>query len=66
MIQDWTDSPGGGTYQVDSDCTGAEFDSNGMKTEDIIVLEGGSEIFVISTLPGRIVTAISKKVESEE
>jgi hypothetical protein len=55
-----------GTYQVDSDCTGALFDQNAMKTSDIVVLEGGNEFFLISTLTGRIITAVNRKLEREE
>lgn len=63
VIQDWTDVPPGGTYTVDSDCTGSVFDASGTKTEDLVVIDGGNEVFLISTLPGRIITTIDKKLE---
>jgi hypothetical protein len=66
VIQDWTDVPPGGTYTVDSDCTGSVFDVNGTKTEDLVVIDGGNEVFLISTLPGRIITTIDKKLEARD
>jgi hypothetical protein len=66
VIQDWTDTTGGGTYQIDPDCTGAEFDATGAKTEDIVVLDGGEQIVAISTLSGRIITAVIRKIERDE
>jgi hypothetical protein len=66
VISDWTDVPPTGSYTVDSDCTGSIFDENGNKTQNIVVVARGNEFLLISTLSGRIVTAIGKKVDAKE
>jgi hypothetical protein len=66
VISDWTDVPPTGSYTVDSDCPGSIFDENGNKTQNIVVVAGGDEFLLISTLPGRIVTAVGKKVDAKE
>jgi hypothetical protein len=66
-IQDWTNvPPSGGTYTVDSDCTGSFFDASGTKTQNFIVLDGGKGFFLISTEAGRTVTAEGKRLEVED
>lgn len=65
-IQDWTDVPGGGRYTVDSDCTGSIFDASGRHTQNFIVVDGGKGFFLISTVPGRIVTAEGKRLDLED
>jgi hypothetical protein len=62
-IQDWTDFPALGHYTIDSDCTGSIFDGTGTHTQNFIVVDGGNGFFLISTLPGRIVTAEGKRIQ---
>jgi hypothetical protein len=66
QIQDWTDVLPGGSYTIDSDCTGSIFDANGTKTNNFVVLDGGKGFFLISTLPGTIVTSEGKRLELED
>jgi hypothetical protein len=67
VIEDWTDlPPGGGGYTVDSDCTGSIFADDGTKTDNIVVLDGGNEWFLISTLSGRIITEVGRKIDGRE
>jgi hypothetical protein len=65
-IQDWTDVLPGGSYTVDSDCTGSIFDASGTKTNNFVILDGGKGFFLISTLPGTIVTAEGRRLEDED
>ena len=65
-FQDWTDALQRGNYTVDSDCTGSIFDASGTKTNNFVVLDGGKGYFLISTLPGRIVTAEGRRLEAAD
>jgi hypothetical protein len=65
QIQDWTDVFPGGSYTVDADCTGSIFDASGTKTNNFVVLDGGKGFFLISTLPGTIVTSEGNRLELE-
>jgi hypothetical protein len=63
-IEDWTDQPSpNGSYTVDSDCTGSFFDTNGTKSENIVVLDGGKRLFVLSVAPETIVTEEGIRLE---
>jgi hypothetical protein len=66
-IEDWTDQPSpNGTYTVDSDCTGSFFDTNGTKSENIVVFDGGKRLFVFSVAPNTIVTEEGIRLEEKE
>jgi hypothetical protein len=66
-IEDWTDQPSpNGTYTVDSDCTGSFFDTNGTKSENIVVFDGGKRLFVFSVAPDTIVTEEGVRLEEEK
>jgi hypothetical protein len=62
-IRDWTNSPMNGSYTVDPDCTGAFFDADGTKSEDIVVFDGGKRFFVLSVAPDTIVTEEGVRLE---
>lgn len=54
-------SPATGTYTVNPDCTGS-VDFGGGVTFDFVVVDGGNEIYTISTRSDlRVVTFVSKK-----
>jgi hypothetical protein len=65
-IRDWTDSPLNGSYTVDPDCTGALFDADGTKSEDIVVLDGGKRFFLLSVVPETITTEEATRLEVED
>lgn len=61
---DVTRNPTTGTYTVDRDCTGTLIVnlSNGFViNNDIVIVDGGKEIFLIQTNPGTIVTGVMKR-----
>ena len=64
-IRDWTNSPMNGSYTVDLDCTGAFFDADGTKSEDIVVFDGGKRFFVLSVAPDTIVTEEGVRLEEK-
>jgi hypothetical protein len=55
-IRDWTDSPPSGSYTIDADCTGSFFDANGVKTNNVVVLDGGKRFFLLGVTPDTITT----------
>jgi|ERR1022692_614126 hypothetical protein len=65
-IRDWANFPMNGSYTVHSDCTGAFFDANGTKSEDLVVFDGGKRFFVLSVAPGTIVTEEGIRLEEEK
>ena len=66
-IEDWTDFPSpNGSYTVDPDCTGSFFDTNGTKSENIVVLDGGKRFLLLSVAPETIVTEEGIKLEEEK
>jgi hypothetical protein len=64
-IRGWTNSPSG-TYRVHADCTGAFFDADGTRTNNLVVLDGGKRFFLLSVFPGTIVTAEAERLEVED
>jgi hypothetical protein len=64
--RDWTDSPPNGSYTVDPDCTGSFFDSDGTKSNNLVVLDGGKEFFLLSVAPETITTEDGKRLELED
>ena len=65
-IQDWTDFPANGyTYTVDPDCTGSLL-TNGTKTNNLVVFDGGKRFFVMSALPDTITTEEGIRLEQEK
>ena len=56
-IRPWTNFPApNGTYTVHQDCTGAFFDPNGTRANNLVVLDGGKRFFLLSVLPDTITT----------
>jgi hypothetical protein len=65
-IEDWTDSPPSGSYTVDPDCTGSFFDTNGTKSENIVVLDGGKRFLLLSVAPETITTEEGIRLEVKD
>jgi hypothetical protein len=65
-IRDWTDLPPTGSYTVDPDCTGAFFDADGTKTNNLVVLDGGKGFFLLSVAPETITTEEGTRLEVED
>jgi hypothetical protein len=55
-IADWTNFPPSGSFTVQRNCTGAFFDANGTKTNNLVVLDGGRRFFLLSVAPDTITT----------
>jgi hypothetical protein len=67
VILDWHDDvPPRGSYTVDPDCTGALFEVDGTKSNNLVVLDGGKGFFLLSTAPGTITTEEGKRLEVED
>ena len=68
VIQDWTNSPPHGSYTIDPDCTGSFFSPgpDGVKTYNIVVLDGGKRFLLLDLEPDTIVTAEGTRLEEEE
>ena len=63
-IRQWTNFPApNGTYKVHPDCTGAFFDPNGSRANNLVVLDGGKRFFLLSVLPGTITTEEGIRLE---
>jgi hypothetical protein len=62
-ILDWTDFPPNGSYTIDADCTGSFFDANGMKTNNVVVLDGGKRFFLLSVAPDTITMEEGNRLE---
>ena len=62
-IQDWTNFPPIGTYTVDPNCTGSFFDTDGTKTNNVIVLDGGKRFLLLSVQPDTITTEEGERLE---
>jgi hypothetical protein len=67
-IQDWTYAPRSvdASYTVDADCTGSLFTADGIKTNNLVVLDGGKRFFLLSVAPGTIVTQEGTRIEEEK
>ena len=66
VIREWTDFPTNGRYTVDPDCTGAFFETDGTKTNNLVVLDGGRRFFLLSVLPDTITTEEGTRLEVED
>ena len=66
QIRDWTDSPSIGSYKVDPDCTGSFFDTDGAKTNNVVVLDGGKRFFLLSVAPDTIVMEEGNRLEVQD
>ena len=65
-IQDWADFPPSGSYTVDPDCTGSFFDADGIKTNNVVVLDGGKRFFLLSVAPDTITTEEGERLGVED
>ena len=67
-IQDWTYAPPSvdASYTVDADCTGSLFTSDGTKTNNLVVFDGGKRFFLLSEAAGTIVTEEGIRLEEEK
>lgn len=65
-VHDWTDFPPIGSYTVDPDCTGSFFDTDGTKTNNLVVLDGGNRFFLLSVAPDTITTEEGERIEVED
>ena len=67
-IQDWTYAPASvdASYTVDADCTGSLFTSDGTKTNNLVVLDGGKRFFLLSVAQGTTVTQEGTRLEEEK
>jgi hypothetical protein len=54
------------SYTVDADCTGSLFTSDGTKTNNLVVLDGGKRFFLLSEATGTIVTEEGTRIEEEK
>jgi hypothetical protein len=67
VIQDWRDSPPpNGSYTIDSDCTGSFFNPDGVKTYNVVVLDGGKRFLLVSLAPETIITAEGTRLDEAE
>jgi hypothetical protein len=51
---------------VDPDCTGSIFSEDGTKANNFVIVDGGNEFFLLSTLPGRTITAVGKELDVKD
>jgi hypothetical protein len=65
-IREWTDFPPSGSYTVHRDCTGAFFDADGTRTNNLVVIDGGKGFFLLSVTPGTITTEEGKRLDVED
>ena len=65
-IQGWTDFPPSGSYTVHPDCTGSFFDADGVKTNNVVVLDGGKGFILLSVTPETITTEEGTRLEVED
>jgi hypothetical protein len=64
VIRPWTDEPApNGTYTVDSDCTGSEFEPDGTQQNNLVVLDGGKRFLLLSVASGTAVTEEGIRLE---
>ena len=65
-IQEWTNFPPTGSYTVHRDCTGAFFDADGKRTNNLVVLDGGKGFLLLSVVPGTTTTEEGTRLEVED
>lgn len=61
---DVTRYPVSGTYTVDRDCTGTltlNLSNGFVINNDLVIVDGGKEVFMIETNPGTVVTGVMKR-----
>ena len=51
-----------GTYDVAADCSGAWYDANGGLIAHFVLLDGGNELFFLSTSAGNTITGHAKLI----
>jgi hypothetical protein len=51
-----------GTYEVAADCSGAWYDASGAVIAHFVLLDGGNELFFLSTSAGNTITGHSKRI----
>jgi len=64
-IQDWSNFPRivQASYKVHWDCTGSLFATDGTKTNNLVVLDGGKRFFLLSVAPDTITTEEGTRLE---
>jgi hypothetical protein len=67
-IQDWSNVPriAQTSYTVHRDCTGSLFTTDGTKTNNLVVLDGGKRFFLLSVAPDTITTEEGTRLEVKE
>lgn len=67
VIGDWGDSPPpNGSYKIDPDCTGSFFNTDGGKTYNVVVLDGGKRFLLLSLAPGSTITAEGTRLDAQD
>lgn len=67
VISDFNQPAGiGGTYQVDSDCTGEAFTPAGAPGFFFVVVDGGKGLYLLSLSPGNAVVAVATRVHPSD
>src|SRR6267143_1774683 len=54
-----------GTYEVDPDCTGRELNPDGSVFIHFVVVDGGSEFFILSLTDANTVYGVMKKIDED-
>jgi len=54
-----------GTYEVDPDCAGKEFNPDGSVFIHFVVVDGGSEFFILSLTDANTVYGVMKKIDKD-
>jgi hypothetical protein len=62
-IRQWADTALNGSYTVDPDCTGSLFEADGTHSNNIVVLDGGKQLFLLSVAQ-RISISTPRKARS--
>lgn len=66
-ISDFNQSAGiGGTYRVDSDCTGEQFTPAGAPVAFLVVVDGGKGLYLLSLTPGNAVIGVARRVHPSD
>jgi len=67
VTQDWGDyPPPNGSYTIAGDCTGSFFNPDGVKTYNIVVLDGGKRFLLLDLEADTIVTAEATRLEDKD
>ena len=54
-----------GQYEVDADCTGRGF-LNGVQISRTVIVNGGTEVYLLSMVAGNAVFGVAKKIHSSD